>query len=90
MGGLIQDNTTSGNVKVPILGDIPVLGLLFRQDRKSREKQNLIVFITPTIVQESDYQPTPTDFLKHKFEEPDDEEWSAWDSGKPKDWSARK
>jgi type II secretory pathway component GspD/PulD (secretin) len=90
LGGLLRDTTRQGNIKVPILGDIPGLGLLFRQDSKQRDKVNLITFITPTIVQDADFQPTPSDYLKTKFEEPDEKEWSAWDSGKPKDWSRRK
>ena len=90
LGGLLRDITRENNIKVPILGDIPGLGLLFRQDSKQRDKVNLITFITPTIVEDADFQPTPSDYLKTKFEEPDNSEWSAWDSGKPKDWSKRK
>jgi len=90
LGGLLQDTTRSSNIKVPILGDIPGLGLLFRQDSKERGQINLITFITPTIVEDADFQPTPSDYLKTKFEEPDLKPWSAWDSGKPKDWSKRK
>jgi len=66
MGGLISDNLTTQNTKVPILGDIPGIGLAFRSSTKSREKRNLIIFVTPTIVQDDDYQPTPTDYLKTK------------------------
>lgn len=89
MGGLIQDQITSGNNKVPILGDIPVLGYLFRSDTKDRKNTDLVIFITPTIVQDENYQPTKTDFLKTPVPQKDvlEEEWSAWDSGKPKDWS---
>ncbi len=92
MGGLIQDEVNNGNTKVPILGDIPVLGYLFRVDSKQRDKGNLVVFITPTIVQEEDFQPTKTTFLKQKLPPKDEMEgdWSAWDSGKPKDWSKKK
>jgi general secretion pathway protein D len=90
MGGLLRDRTRNGNTKVPVLGELPLLGLLFRQDSKERDKINLMVFITPTIVEDSDFQPTPTDFLKEKFEEPSDEQWGWWDSGKPAvDWSRR-
>jgi type II secretory pathway component GspD/PulD (secretin) len=89
LGGLVQDDVRSGNTKVPILGDIPVVGYLFRSDTKSRQKSNLLVFITPTIVQDDDFQPTSTDFLKRPVYtgESIDEEWSSWDSGKPRDWS---
>ncbi len=57
MGGLIEDNIQINNTKVPVLGDIPGLGLLFRNDTKTRTKSNLIVFLTPTIVSEHDFQP---------------------------------
>ncbi|MBC7369533.1 MAG: secretin and TonB N-terminal domain-containing protein [Undibacterium sp.] len=50
IGGLIQDTTTKGEVKVPILGSIPVLGRLFRSDSKNRESSNLIIFITAKTV----------------------------------------
>jgi general secretion pathway protein D len=91
MGGLIQDQIQEGNVKVPLLGDIPVLGYLFRQDTKNRTKTDLILFITPTIVQDEDYQPAKTDFLKTPAPKKDalEPDWSAWDSGKPKDWSQK-
>lgn len=86
MGGLIQDQINSGNVKVPLLGDIPVLGYLFRQDSKDRKKTDLVLFITPTIIQDQDYQPTKADFLKRPVPQKDllEEDWSAWDSGLPK------
>jgi len=89
MGGLIEDEVNKSNVKVPILGDIPILGNLFRLDAKDRSRQNLLVFITPTIIQDTDFQPTKTAFLKTPVPVKDsvDEDWSAWDSGKPKDWS---
>ncbi len=86
MGGLISDEDTSANTKVPVLGDIPGLGLLFRKDSKERNRQNLIVFITPTIVQDADFQPAHTDYLKSTANEKLTEEWSAWDSGKAKVW----
>jgi len=89
MGGLIQDQINESNVKVPLLGDIPVLGYLFRSDSKNRTKTDLVLFITPTIVEDEDYQPTKTNYLKTRVPKKDSLEgdWSAWDSGKPKDWS---
>ena len=88
LGGLVQDDVRNGNIKVPVLGDIPIFGYLFRSDSKSRQKSNLLVFLTPTIVQDEDFQPTQTTFLKNKVPAKDQVEgdWSAWDSGKPKDW----
>jgi type IV pilus assembly protein PilQ len=89
MGGLIQDQINQSNIKVPLLGDIPVLGYLFRSDSKDRTKTDLVLFITPTIVQDQDYQPAKSDYLKQPAPKSDslEGEWSAWDSGKPKDWS---
>lgn len=50
LGGLIRDNITKTVRKVPILGDIPLLGILFRSTSNSREKSNLMVFLRPTIL----------------------------------------
>jgi type II secretory pathway component GspD/PulD (secretin) len=88
LGGLVSDGTKKGSVKVPVLGDIPWIGLLFRQDSKSRDQQNLIIFITPTIVQDTDFHVTKSTFLKTSPDETQqDKPWSAWDDGNPKDWS---
>ncbi len=51
IGGLLQDEQTKGSTKVPILGDIPVLGYLFQEKLNSRVKRNLLVFVTPTIIE---------------------------------------
>jgi type IV pilus assembly protein PilQ len=87
LGGLDNDNTSKVYTKVPVLGDIPGLGLLFRSDSKQRTKQNLLIFVTPTIIEDGDYQQTPTDFLKTKFCPMPEKDESAWDSGKPYDWT---
>jgi general secretion pathway protein D len=50
IGGLVGDATDEGTYKVPFLGDIPVLGWLFKSKSTSREKTNLYVFLTPYIV----------------------------------------
>ncbi|WP_293883356.1 type II secretion system secretin GspD [Sphingomonas sp.] len=50
IGGLLDDNERRTIEKVPLLGDIPVLGELFRSRTKSRGKTNLMVFIRPTIL----------------------------------------
>jgi type II secretory pathway component GspD/PulD (secretin) len=92
MGGLVSDDVKRGKTKVPILGDIPGLGYAFRSNSKARNKRNLIVFITPTVVEDNDFQPTPTKFLKNKppVEDPADEHpefKSALDSAEPHDWT---
>jgi type II secretory pathway component GspD/PulD (secretin) len=87
MGGLISDETFNGNTKVPLLGDLPGVGLLFRKDSKELNRNNLIIFITPTVVEDTDFRPTKTDYLKTTGNEKLDEGWTYWDSGKPYDWS---
>jgi type II secretory pathway component GspD/PulD (secretin) len=64
MGGMIRDNPTSSSTKVPVLGDIPGIGWGFRSEVKSMEKDNLIIFITPSIVQDDDFTPNKSEFLK--------------------------
>ncbi|MEO8346099.1 MAG: type II secretion system secretin GspD [Betaproteobacteria bacterium] len=50
LGGLIQDAQNNGTDKLPWAGDIPVVGQLFRYDKRQRTKTNLLVFIKPTVV----------------------------------------
>ena len=54
IGGLIRDDTQFVERKVPILGDIPLLGLFFRRTKKQKLRTNLMVFITPTIITDDD------------------------------------
>ncbi len=50
LGGLIEDTYTQSESKVPLLGDIPLLGRLFKSVSKSKDKQVLMMFIRPTII----------------------------------------
>ena len=50
LGGLIQDNNTDSRKKVPLLGDIPGLGVLFRSKDVKRAKTNLLVFLRPVVI----------------------------------------
>ncbi|MBP7792636.1 MAG: AMIN domain-containing protein [Candidatus Goldbacteria bacterium] len=52
IGGLLTDKVTETENKVPLLGDIPLLGNLFRATSKTNEKTELIVFLTPSIVED--------------------------------------
>lgn len=52
IGGLITKDTSESVSKVPLLGDIPLLGALFRHRSTSQKTKDLIIFITPTIVSE--------------------------------------
>jgi len=89
MGGMVQDSPNTSYNKIPVLGDIPVLGYAFRHENKSIAKDNLLIFITPTIVKDTDFVPTTTAFLKSRpntMKSPLNPN-SIWDSAAPYDWS---
>lgn len=50
LGGLIAENVRKGREKVPVLGDLPFLGRLFRTEMADSTKKNLMIFVTPTII----------------------------------------
>ncbi|HVF71951.1 MAG TPA: secretin N-terminal domain-containing protein [Chthoniobacterales bacterium] len=50
IGGLLQDEVTKARTKVPIMGDIPIIGYFFQEKLNARTKRNLLVFVTPTII----------------------------------------
>lgn len=52
LGGLMRDNTTTRQQKVPGLGNVPVIGRLFRSDNDNTQKSNLIIFLQPTILRD--------------------------------------
>jgi general secretion pathway protein D len=54
LGGLIDENERRAIEKVPLLGDIPILGNLFRSRSRNRTKTNLMVFIRPTIIRNTE------------------------------------
>lgn len=54
LGGLLQDTYSNNDEKVPGLGDIPVLGNLFKSETRSREKTNLMVFLRPVVLRDAD------------------------------------
>jgi type II secretory pathway component GspD/PulD (secretin) len=97
MGGLITDNINKGFVKVPILGDLPGIGWGFRKESKTRNKANLLIFVTPTIIEANHFQapstdflqgqtnPTAADFLQQRAPVTQDKPESMMDSGKPVD-----
>ncbi|MBU1282681.1 MAG: type II secretion system secretin GspD [Gammaproteobacteria bacterium] len=53
LGGLIQDDVTQADSKVPLLGDIPLIGRLFRSTKETRIKRNLMVFLRPTVIRDA-------------------------------------
>ncbi len=54
LGGLIDDSQRDGVAKVPGLGDIPILGNLFKYQKRTRVKTNLMVFLRPTVIRSSE------------------------------------
>lgn len=50
LGGLIAENVKKTREKVPVLGDIPFVGRLFRSEAADSTKKNLVIFVTPTII----------------------------------------
>ncbi|MEH6874462.1 MAG: type IV pilus secretin PilQ, partial [Candidatus Competibacter sp.] len=52
LGGVFEQNRTTNNNKVPLLGDIPLLGYLFQENSKSTTKRELLIFVTPQILKE--------------------------------------
>jgi type IV pilus assembly protein PilQ len=53
IGGVFSQDTTDDSDKVPVLGDVPVVGWLFKNRRNSETKSELLIFITPKIVQDA-------------------------------------
>ena len=50
LGGLISEDVTRLKDKIPVLGDLPLLGKLFRSESSQTKKKNLVIFVTPTII----------------------------------------
>lgn len=71
LGGLIQDDVRASEDKVPLLGDIPLLGALFRSEKTARTKTNLMVFLRPRIVGASENMASLTrdryDYIRNAF-----------------------
>ena len=64
LGGLISEEIQESVNKVPLLGDLPILGALFRSSAKSVQERNLMIFLRPTILRDSI---TTKDLSEEKF-----------------------
>ena len=53
LGGLLQEGFTNDQEKIPVLGDVPGLGQLFRYDTRKRTKTNLMIFLRPTVLRDA-------------------------------------
>jgi Flp pilus assembly secretin CpaC len=50
IGGLLSDQVTKARTKVPLIGDVPLFGNIFQSHDNERHKRNLLIFVTPTIL----------------------------------------
>lgn len=66
LGGLLQDEMSNSQDKVPGLGDAPIVGSLFRTENRARKKTNLMVFLRPVIIREGD---ATTALSQQKYDE---------------------
>jgi type IV pilus assembly protein PilQ len=87
LGGMDQDVVNKTFTKVPFFGDIPGLGSLFRSDSKTHSSETILLFVTPTIISDSDYQASASQFEKRKPLTATQMNESAWDTGEPYDWT---
>jgi general secretion pathway protein D len=71
LGGLVRDDKNDSEDKVPILGDIPLLGLLFRSTSNTNRKTNLLIFITPRVVHTTQQIADLTRLKRHEMTEID-------------------
>jgi general secretion pathway protein D len=70
IGGLVQDSTGNTMEKVPLLGDIPLFGALFRYETRKQTKTNLMVFLRPLVMRErSTYGPVTSERYRQMLDE---------------------
>ena len=90
IGGLIRNVTSRAEEKVPVLGDIPVLGALFRKRTNTQEKRNLVLVMTPYIIRNQQDLRTVFERKMQERQEYLDRYFVFSDSSDykpPKDWS---
>ncbi len=91
IGGMDQDNVNRNLTKVPFLGDLPGLGNLFRSNAKTHQRDNILIFVTPTIIAAEDFQLTPSQFEQTRNDIEDmPMETKPWDTSEPYDWTKPK
>lgn len=80
LGGLISDSYTNGNSRLPWISKVPLLGYLFRNETKSRQKTNLLIFLRPVIVKDAatlkDISSDRYDYVRGKSKDYKTENWS--------------
>jgi pilus assembly protein CpaC len=86
IGGLMDSSETKNVSKIPLLGDIPILGEFFKHTSKTRDKRELIIVVTPYLVGEEEVSQTPaSEPLRQWYEqnEQEREEMENYDFKKP-------
>ncbi|OKY24653.1 secretin N-terminal domain-containing protein [Thalassotalea sp. PP2-459] len=68
LGGLISENTNQGDKKIPLLGDIPLVGHLFKSNGENTNRTELIMLITPKVIDRTDQWQEITDSFKQNLE----------------------
>jgi len=53
IGGIYTQTERNDNVKVPLLGDVPIVGNLFKNNRRTNDRRELLVFLTPRIISDA-------------------------------------
>ena len=69
LGGLINRETTKDITKLPFLGDLPIIGSLFRSTSFNHGETELVILVTPTLVNPEEYQPSTTKEMKELLKE---------------------
>jgi type II secretory pathway component GspD/PulD (secretin) len=87
LGGMDQDVVNKTFTKVPFFGDIPGLGNIFRSDSKTHSSETILLFVTPTIISDADYQASDSQFEKRRPISASEMNEPAWDTGEPYDWT---
>lgn len=78
MAGLIRDTNTRKRSQPPVLGDVPVVGWLFRSKANTRTKRNMVVLVTPTIIKEGQDHERVTEYKVDEFHKTNmDEVWQS-------------
>jgi len=87
LGGLVKDDLVESHSKVPLLGDIPILGYLFRYEDVSKVKTNLMVFLKPTIMRTAEQGMALTNskynYIRNVQKKFNDDAVQLWLSGEP-------
>ncbi len=68
IAGLMQDRTSTDISKVPILGDIPLVGALFRREERSKRKTDLVILLTPTVMTRETIDASASDDQQRLYE----------------------